>query len=453
MTGARTVTVHDHPIVEQLVRDAAPRAAAPLPARERVVESAVGLALLVAVAALAFVTDMPAAEPVQLAGGVLAYIAARRVEFRVGAGTASPTQPVLVVMLLTLPPWAVALAVIAAALLDRLPAYWTGRVHPDHAVLTLGDAWHALAPAAVLAAAGSPEPALALWPLYLAAFGAQIVVDVLSSTLREWLVFGMPPELQFRLLGFSVLVDVALAPVGLLGAVAMPGGVGAILLMLPLVALLGVLGREREHRIQHAVELSDAYRGTALLMGELLVADDAYTGGEHTSGVVTLALEIGVHLGLDPRAQRNLEFGALLHDVGKIRVPDSIINKPGKLSPEEWEIIKRHPADGQEMLDRVGGVLGEVGLIVRGHHERWDGGGYPDGLVGEDIPLASRIICAADAFSAMTTNRSYRPAMPLDDAIEELRRCAGTQFDPRVVDAVVGLVAERGARRGLRLVA
>jgi hypothetical protein len=448
------VTVHDHPIVEQLLRDAAPRAASPLPARERVGESAVGVGLLVATAILAIATGAPAPDPLSLLVATLAYVAARRVEFVVGSGTASPTQPVLVVMLLMLPPWIVPLALIAAALVDRAPAYISGRIHWDHSVLTTGDAWHAVGPAAVLALAGSPAPDLDLWPLYLLAFGAQIAFDALSGVLREWLAFGVPPELQLRLLGFSILVDVALAPLGLLAALAIPGGgVMPVVLVLPLIVLLGVLGREREQRIKHTIELSDAYRGTALLMGELLVADDQYTGGEHTSGVVALALEVGVKLGLDPRKQRTLEFGALLHDVGKIRVPDSIINKPGPLTPEEWEVIKRHPADGQEMLDRIGGVLGEVGLIVRGHHERWDGGGYPDGLVGEDIPLASRIICASDAFSAMTTNRSYRAAMPLPVAIEELRNCAGTQFDPQVVDAIVSLVNSRGTTPQLRLVA
>src|SRR6185436_7840859 len=183
---------------------------------------------------------------------------------------------------------------------------------------------------------------------------------------------------------------------------------GASVLVLPLLGLLTVLGRERERRIQHALQLSGAYRGSALLMGEMLEADDPYTGGEHTKGVLALALEIGEQLGLSAREQRDLEFGALLHDIGKLRVPDEILNKPGKLTPAEWAVIKRHPADGQEMLDRIGGVLADVGLIVRGHHERWDGRGYPDGLVGEETPLAARIICACDAYSAMTTDRPYR---------------------------------------------
>ena len=159
------MNLHTHPIVEQLLRDVAPRAAAPLRPRERISESAVGAGLLVAVGVLAAATGVPAPAPLQLIVAILAYIAARRVEFRVGAGTTSPAQPVLVVMLLVLPPWVVPLAIIAAALVDRIPAYVTGKVHPDHSVLTIGDAWHALALDVVLAAAGRPATDLDLWPL------------------------------------------------------------------------------------------------------------------------------------------------------------------------------------------------------------------------------------------------------------------------------------------------
>ena len=121
-------------------------------------------------------------------------------------------------------------------------------------------------------------------------------------------------------------------------------------------------------------------------MGDMLEADDAYTGGEHSQGVVALSLAVGEGLGMSGTPLRNLEFGALLHDVGKILVPNEIINKPGKLTDAEFEVVKRHPVDGQHMLDRIGGALAEVGLIVRSHHERWDGGGYPDGIAGEAIP-------------------------------------------------------------------
>jgi HD-GYP domain-containing protein (c-di-GMP phosphodiesterase class II) len=145
-------------------------------------------------------------------------------------------------------------------------------------------------------------------------------------------------------------------------------------------------------------------------------------------------------MNLTARQRRDLEFGSLLHDVGKLRVPNEIINKPGKLTDAEWEVIRRHPAEGQAMLERVGGTLAEVGRIVRAHHERIDGNGYPDGLRGDEIPIEARIICACDAYSAMTTNRSYRRAMPAGEALEELRRCAGAQFDAAVVSAIAEVV-------------
>jgi HD-GYP domain-containing protein (c-di-GMP phosphodiesterase class II) len=238
------------------------------------------------------------------------------------------------------------------------------------------------------------------------------------------------------------MVDAALAPAGLMAALLAADEKGALLLALPLVWLIDILRREREQRLESTLALSEAYRGTTMLMGEVLRLDDAYTGGEHSQGVVALALDVGAELNLGAHEQRNLEFGALLHDIGKLYTPHDILHKPGKLTDAEWDIVKRHPEDGQRMLERVGGVLSEVGLVVRGHHERWDGGGYPDGLVGEEIPLAARIICACDAYSAMTTNRSYRAAMPAADALTELRRCAGSQFDPVVVSAL-GAVLER----------
>jgi HD-GYP domain-containing protein (c-di-GMP phosphodiesterase class II) len=126
----------------------------------------------------------------------------------------------------------------------------------------------------------------------------------------------------------------------------------------------------------------------------------------------------------------------VLHDVGKLRTPPEILGKPGALTDEEWAIVRRHPVDGQRMLERIGGMLAEVGDSVRAHHERWDGGGYPDGIAGEAIPPAARIVSVCDAYNAMTTNRPYRPAMTVADALAELRACAGTQFDPAVVDAI-----------------
>jgi HD-GYP domain-containing protein (c-di-GMP phosphodiesterase class II) len=131
----------------------------------------------------------------------------------------------------------------------------------------------------------------------------------------------------------------------------------------------------------------------------------------------------------------------LLHDVGKVKIPAEIINKAGPLDDAEWELMKTHTIVGEELLERIGGLLGEVGHIVRSCHERWDGAGYPDGLAGEDIPLAARIVCACDAWSAMTTDRSYRKARSHAEAAAELRASAGTHFDPRVVDALIAVLS------------
>jgi HD-GYP domain-containing protein (c-di-GMP phosphodiesterase class II) len=126
--------------------------------------------------------------------------------------------------------------------------------------------------------------------------------------------------------------------------------------------------------------------------------------------------------------------------VGKLRIPNEIINKAGPLTPEEFDVVKRHTIEGERLLHRVGGLLGEIGRIVRSCHERYDGSGYPDGLKGEQIPALARIVACCDAYNAMTTDRSYRKAMPQHEAVGELRRNSGTQFDPAVVEALVTVV-------------
>jgi putative nucleotidyltransferase with HDIG domain len=429
------------PREETLLQQAARERVRPLAWRERLVEGAAAAGVVAAIAALALLA--PGSRPTDPLTALLllaVYATARHVRFRVGAGTLEPTEPVLVGMLLLLPPSLAVAFVVLGSLIARVPDYLARRTHPDRALLVIGDGWHAVGGALAIALLAPGAASLEHWPAYLAALAAQITFDTGTGALRAWASLGVPPRFQVRLLGIVYAFDLSLAPVGLLAALAAHDAPAAVLLVLPLIGLLAVLGREREGRIENALALSDAYRGTALLMGDMLEADDPYTGGEHSKGVVALACEVGRELRLDAREQRHLEFGALLHDIGKLHTPDEILNKPGKLTPEEWGIIKRHPEDGQAMLDRIGGVLAEVGLIVRGHHERWDGRGYPDGLVAEQTPLAARIICVCDAFSAMTTNRPYRGAMPVDEALDELDTCAGTQFDPEVVKAVRAVV-------------
>ncbi len=163
-----------------------------------------------------------------------------------------------------------------------------------------------------------------------------------------------------------------------------------------------------------------------------------------TEDVVELSVRVAEQMGVGEDNRRETELGALLHDIGKIHIPDAIINKPGPLDDDEWAIMKTHTVAGQKMLDQVGGLLGSVGLVVRASHERFDGRGYPDGLSGVAIPLVARIVSACDAFNAMTTIRSYRKAMPVSVAVEEMRKNAGTQFDPAVVDALLAVVGDPG---------
>jgi HD-GYP domain-containing protein (c-di-GMP phosphodiesterase class II) len=156
----------------------------------------------------------------------------------------------------------------------------------------------------------------------------------------------------------------------------------------------------------------------------------------HAAEVSALALTVGRSLELSEQALVELELAARLHDVGKRAIPVAILNKPGPLSQAEWGMMRRHCEWGSNMLAEIPG-LGSVAEAVRAHHERWDGTGYPRGLAGEEVPLASRIVAVCDAFSAMTTERPYRAARSTDDAVAEVRFCSGSQFDPRVVDALI----------------
>jgi putative nucleotidyltransferase with HDIG domain len=213
-----------------------------------------------------------------------------------------------------------------------------------------------------------------------------------------------------------------------------------VLAVAPLLWLLHAFSRERTERYAAALELHQTYRGTVMVLSDVVEADDNYTAS-HCRSVVELAVATAEQLGLDPRGQQELETAALLHDVGKIAIPKEILNKPARLTEDEFELMKSHTVEGQALLDRVGGRLARVGEIVRSCHERWDGGGYPDGLRGDDIPLAARIVFCCDAYSAMTTDRPYRAAIEPSIALAELRANAGSQFEPRVVEAVCAVVA------------
>jgi putative nucleotidyltransferase with HDIG domain len=351
---------------------------------------------------------------------------------------------VFVPMLLLLPTPLVPLLVALALVLATFVQAVHGRTTLSRVPVAISDAWFSLAPAATLCALGAQLPAWHHWPAFAAALGAQLVADAMISTTWDAWCTGARVRETLADVALGSRVDVLLAPVGLLAAVAAAHVPAAALLVLAPVALLAFFARERAASIEQTLELGRAYRGTALLLRDVLEEDDEYTG-RHTEDVVGLSVAVAEEMGVDEDVRRATEFGALLHDIGKIAIPDEIINKPGPLDDDEWAIMKTHTVEGQRMLDRVGGMLADVGVVVRASHERWDGGGYPDGLAGEAIPLAARIVSACDAFNAMTTDRSYRRALPLGVAVGELRANAGTQFDPAVVEALCAVVDGPGA--------
>ena len=350
-----------------------------------------------------------------------AYAAAFRLDFEVGTGSAVPTQLILVPMLFVLPVGLVPLAVAAGIVVGSLDEYARGSLRLGRVAMRVVTAWHAVGPALVLGLAGERSPSLSDWPLYVAALLSQFVLDAACSMGREWLALGVRPSVQLRAMGWVYAIDAGLAPIGLAVAFASQSSPYGVVLALPLVGLLSVFARERRVRIDHELELRDAYRGTAFLLGDVVEADDAYTG-IHSRAVVDLTLGVADELGLGSRERRDAEFAALLHDVGKVRIPNAIITKPGPLTPEERAIIERHTIEGERLLLRVGGLLGEIGHIVRSCPERYDGKGYPDGLAGEQIPLLARIVACCDARPHPRPRRSRSSASRARNAVRPARR-------------------------------
>ena len=367
------------------------------------------------------------------------WIAVERVRFAVASGWTRPTMLAFVPMLFLLPTPVVPLIAMAAILARRAPDLVRRRTRLAMVPAFVGDAWFTIGPALVIVLAGAQRFSWSHWAVYLAALAAQFAFDLTASTVIQWVAEGLDPRPNLPLMAWVYVMDASLAPVGLMIAAVCVPRPGLLLLTLPLVGMFVLFARERQERLDAVLELSTAYRGTTLLLCDMVEADDRYTG-LHSRDVVDLSLAVADALGLDSTSRRNVEFSALLHDVGKVRVPKEIINKPGKLDASEWEIVRRHTIEGEAMLRQVGGRIASIARIVRASHERWDGGGYPDGLMGEQIPIEARIVSACDAYSAMTTDRPYREAMAIRDALSELRREAGRQFDPRVVLALEGCV-------------
>src|ERR1700728_5513984 len=236
---------------------------------------------------------------------------------------------------------------------------------------------------------------------------------------------------------------VGAAAVGLVGVVNRQAGWATSLLVLPLIywvyrsyrLYLGRLEAEKERvevEKRHVEEIASLNMRTIEALALAIEAKD-HTTHTHLQRVRTYAVAVAKELNLNDDEIEALRAAALLHDIGKLAVPEQIINKPGKLTPEEFEKMKVHPLVGAEILERVAFPY-PVAPIVRSHHERWDGTGYPEGLSGEEIPIGARILAAVDCLDALASHRQYRPALPLSEAMAKVREMAGSWFDPRVVE-------------------
>jgi len=204
--------------------------------------------------------------------------------------------------------------------------------------------------------------------------------------------------------------------------------------------ILAVRARLARRRAVERFDTRTAHLQTVAMLANVIEARDRYTRG-HVARVQAFSLDLARALGWGEEALALLEFGALLHDIGKILVPRSILNKPGKLLDEEWAILRRHPEDGAQMLEGVDHLRAAIPYALH-HHERWDGGGYPHGLAGGDIPVEGRLLAVADAFDAMTSERAYRAALPAQAAQEEILQQSGKQFDPTMAEAFAYLRAK-----------
>lgn len=428
--------------LEALVADARARRPKPMPGRERLYAGALATVFLGATAVLgATLPVRPVHEPGVLALLVLVYALASRCEFETAGGFALPNQIVFVSMLFLAPLPMVPLLVALGYLLARLPDYVAKRSHSDRWIHCFGHALFTIGPVAVVGLFAPGPPQIQNIDIYVAALLAQFLFGSAEIVIGDWLLHSVPWREASRGAAWSFWIDALLTPIGYTVAAVAVREPLTVVGVAPLFWLLWMFSQERRERLEAAHELNQTYRGTVMVLADVVEADDDYTA-HHCRSVVELATATGTRLGLDAAAMQELEISALLHDVGKIAIPDEILNKPTGLTEDEFDLMKTHTIEGQALLERVGGKLSRIGQVVRSCHERWDGRGYPDGLAGEAIPLTARIVFCCDAYSAMTTDRTYRRAMSTEAALEELRANAGTQFDTRVVASVEAVVRE-----------
>ncbi len=357
----------------------------------------------------------------------------------VGAGS---FFPVLLAAALLLPPAAAALAALPGGLLARVgepPAGWR---RTWRAAATALAAWAAAHTATALGAPaalgpGAPDLPRALLPALAASLVFCLAVTALDGGIRAT-ADGLPLRAAWRgLLGRALAPHLVHGLAGLMMGVlwrSAHGPAAALLVLLPMYLSCWVFAQYHRERAAH--------QATIRALVQAVDIKDSYTRG-HSERVGHASVLIARELGMDGDRLDTVRFAGILHDVGKLGVPTRVLRKDGPLTPEERRIIELHPEYGHEMIRGIG-FLGEAREAVLHHHERIDGSGYPYGLRGDEIPECARVVAVADAFDAMTSTRTYSRARPVATALAELRRCAGTQFDPRMVDALVRALARDG---------
>ncbi|WP_405821974.1 HD-GYP domain-containing protein [Streptomyces sp. NBC_01390] len=357
-----------------------------------------------------------------------------------GGGPPRWHTPVLLAGAFLLPPAAAALVPLPGALLvrgaERTP--WPRRLWRA-GQLGIG-AWTA---SRVHWSLGGPDTVVSSYfPYALAAAGAAVVAFCLVLALLDGGILALAERVPVRLAWRGLFVR-SLVPVGVHGLAGLMmavlwrspyGPLAALLVLLPMWVSWWVFAQYHRERAAH--------QATIRALVQAVDIKDGYTRG-HSERVGQASMVIARELGMDEERVEVLRFAGILHDVGKLGVPTRLLRKDGPLTPEERRVIELHPEYGHEMVRGIG-FLGEARSAILHHHERLDGSGYPYGLVGSQIPEFARVVAVADAFDAMTSTRSYSRARPVGVALAELERCAGSQFDPVMVGALVRGLERRG---------
>ncbi|MFE7072045.1 HD-GYP domain-containing protein [Streptomyces sp. NPDC057620] len=364
-----------------------------------------------------------------------------------GAGASGETgaslrwhTPVMLAAAFLLPPPAAALVPMPGALLARVEQRprWPRRVWRA-AQLALGT-W--AASKVHWSLGGRDAVVTSDFPYALAAAGAAVVAFCLVLTVLDGGILALAERVPVRAAWRGLFLR-SLAPVAVHGLAGLMmavlwrspyGPAAALLVLLPMYVSWWVFAQYHRERAAH--------RATIRALVQAVDIKDGYTRG-HSERVGQASMMIARELGMDDERAEVLRFAGILHDVGKLGVPTRLLRKDGPLTPEERRVIELHPEYGHEMVRGIG-FLGEARSAILHHHERLDGSGYPYGLKGGQIPEFARVVAVADAFDAMTSTRSYRRARPVPAALEELERCAGAQFDPRMVEAFVRALVRQG---------